>query len=61
MEAFLEHTLMRSFLDGDFQKWMRMSTSTFQYSCTLLGHVLETIYSNFKEHFGVKPRIAHFG
>jgi len=50
--------LMGSYSNGDFQKRMKVSTSTFQYLCTLLGPVLKKKDTHFRESISVKHRIA---
>jgi len=56
--GFLEQMLLGSYSNGDFQKRMRVSTSTFQYLSTLLGLVLKKKDTHFRESISMECRIA---
>ena len=54
----MDQTLLRSFSDSDFRKRMRVSTSTFEHLCTLLGHVLKKKDTHLRQSISVERRIA---
>ena len=56
--GFLECTLLRSYLELDFSKQLRMSVFIFKYLCTILELVLKKEDTNIRASILVECRIA---
>ncbi len=56
--GFLECTLLGSYSEVDFRKRLRVSISTFNYLCTLLGPVLKKDDTHLRQSIPVECRVA---